>query len=108
MGKKRITGIDRALMMLIRQARKYWRFYSPIRLEVRKERYCVECKKKVVFVEVDHNPPLGKRPRTIEEFPNWWNRLMSGPQEGLCTLHHKKKTNKERKKRIYEKRKEMP
>lgn len=94
---KRILGVDRALMMLCRVARKYWRFYSPVRDQIAKASFCVECNRKVKYVEVDHNPRIGSRPRTIEEFPAWWNKMMFGPQQGLCKPHHSAKTKKERK-----------
>ena len=94
----RIKGADRALMLLCRQARKFWRYYSPVYQEVKNKSYCESCKK-TTSIEVDHNPRLGSRPRTIEELPNWWNRLMFGPQEGLCKKHHLEKTRSERKAR---------
>jgi len=97
MGKKRILGLDRALMFLCLQARKYWRFYSPTYKQVKALGTCSVCADgKKVSVEVDHEPPLGSRPRTINEFPDWWNRLMSGPQTPLCKKHHEAKTKNER------------
>lgn len=96
---KRILGADRALMLLCRQARKYWRFYSPVYKQVKEISRCSICNDgKKIKVEVDHFPALGARPRTIEELPEWWNRLMFGPQQGLCKSHHREKTKKERKK----------
>lgn len=100
--KKRILGIERALMFLCKQARKYWRYYSPVYKEVRASLFCIECRKKVKYIEVDHNPALGARPRVIEDFPDWWNRLMLGPQFGLCKVHHTEKTKRERKKKTKE------
>lgn len=85
-------------MLLCRQARKYWRYYSPVYKKVKEISECSDCnngKKKII--QVDHFPALGPRPRTIEDFPDWWNRLMTGPQHGLCKIHHSQKTKKERK-----------
>ncbi len=98
MGTKRILGVDRALMMLCKQARKYWRFYSPIYKAVKALSTCSVCAngKKLSYVEVDHEPPLGSRPQAIEELPDWWNRMMYGPQTGLCKKHHTEKTKHER------------
>lgn len=97
--KKRILAEDRALMMLCRQARRYWRYYSTIYKGVKESSYCIVCCKKVKAVEVDHDPRLGSRPRTIDEFPDWYKRLMGGPQFGLCKEHHLAKTKKERRKK---------
>lgn len=100
MGKKRVVGDDRALMLLCIQARKYWRFYSSIYKQVKgiaKCEICADGKKKEV--EVDHFPALGPRPRTIKEFADWWERLMFGPQRGLCHKHHKEVTTQQRKER---------
>ena len=87
-------------MLLCRVARKYWRFYSPTYAKVKELSVCADCGgDKKTKVEVDHFPALGKRPRTIEEFPSWWGRLMNGPQQGLCKNHHLEKTKRERKRR---------
>lgn len=94
----RIKGEDRALMMLCRQARRYWKYYSTVYKTVKEISKCNICNDgKVQKIEVDHFPALGPRPRTIGEFPDWWTRLMTGPQFGLCIPHHREKTKQERK-----------
>lgn len=95
----RITGVDRSLMFLCKAARKYWAYYNPAYKDIKKAGICNGCGKYVGWVEVDHNPPLGSRPRTIEEFADWWNRLHYGPVVGLCKKHHLEKTRIERAKR---------
>jgi hypothetical protein len=97
MGKKRIIGDDRALMMICRAARRYWEFYSSARKQVLKDSHCNKCGFKVGYVEVDHEPPLGSRPRKFEELGDWMNRLFYGPQQGLCKEHHAEKTRAQRK-----------
>lgn len=92
----RVRGEARAMMMLCRRARQYWRYYSPLYKQVKDESYCTECDKKVKKVDVDHSIPLGKEPRYVSQFGDWLNRLFFGYQIGLCKRHHKKKTKKER------------
>lgn len=99
MGKKRITGNDRALMFLCAAARKYWRFYSPAHKETKQQSICDVCKKKVEFVEVDHIEPVGSRPREFKDMGAWLERLFFLPVHGLCKQHHLEKTKAERKKR---------
>lgn len=100
MSKKRILGNDRALMMLCKQARRYWEYYSPAYKQTKEDSHCNVCGYKVDWVEVDHNPPLGKRPYTFNELADYLNRMFFGPVQGLCKKHHKEKTTIERKKRI--------
>lgn len=99
MGTKRILGNDRIIMFLCKSARRYWNFYSESRKQTEKDSHCNMCGHKVKEVEVDHNPPLGPRPRNIEQFGDWLNRLIYGPVQGLCIPHHRAKTAEERKKR---------
>jgi hypothetical protein len=86
-------------MMLARQARRYWRYYSPIYQQVKKDKYCLECERKVKFVEVDHIDPIGARPHTTEEFGVWLEKLLHSSQAGLCKKHHLEKTRRERSKK---------
>jgi hypothetical protein len=98
-GKKRITGNDRALMFLCAAGRKYWRFYSPAHKEVKQKSFCDVCKKKVDYVEVDHTEPVGSRPREFKDMGAWLERLFYLPLQGLCKKHHQEKTARERQRR---------
>lgn len=100
MGKKRILGNDRALMMLCKQARRYWEYYSPAYKQTKLESHCNQCGFKVPYVDVDHFPPLGPRPRTFDDLGDYLNRMFFGPVQGMCKQHHDAKTKDERSKRI--------
>lgn len=92
--KVRITGNDRFLMMLCRDARRRWMQYGENRKNI-----VVKCSHKDAD-EIDHIIPLGPRPREIDDYLLvWLERLVNGRCELLCKKCHKKKTDIERKKR---------
>lgn len=92
----RIRGIDRAIMMLCRDARRRWLQYGENRKGL--EEKCARCSKK--GVEIDHVIPLGKRPRQFDEYMiNWLKRMFYGTCVILCKKCHIKKTKRERKER---------
>lgn len=97
--KLRITGVDRALMMLCKDLRRRCFQYRPEVAAIRKAGKCTRCPDKQYSakqIEADHIEPVGSRPHDIKDFPNYWNRMMFLPMQGLCSQHHKEKTAKGR------------
>lgn len=103
MGKKRIFGNQRALMMLARDARRRWMQYSEAYKQTKLDSHCNKCGHKVDEVEVDHTEPLGSRPRDFKDFGIYLERMFWLPHQGLCKKHHLEKTKAERLKRCKKK-----
>ncbi len=97
--KLRILGVDRALMMLCKDLRRRCFQYRPEIKDILKESICTVCAKKVPEIQADHIEPVGARPHFIQDFPEYWNRMMFLPMQGLCPVHHKIKTKFDREKR---------
>jgi len=100
-------------MMLCRDARRRWMQYG----ENRKQAYedatfdesplrgmyygCTMCNElmKKKEVEIDHEYPLGPRPRTFDDYSGWLEKLFEYYCVVLCKSCHRRKTNAERKRR---------
>lgn len=107
---------------LVAAARKTWR-WSPARTAVLKRVQadkthwkCEKCLKLVTKVDyvtrskskkkridgaIDHIIPVGKQPRTWEEYPDYYKRMFcdTSNYQFLCTPCHKVKTDAEKAKR---------
>jgi hypothetical protein len=97
--KLRIRGVDRALMFLCKDLRRRCFQYRPEVAQIRKLGVCAVCTDHSIHrdIEADHIEPVGSRPHFIEDFPEYYKRMMFLPMQGLCPKHHKDKTAKARK-----------
>lgn len=92
----RIKGIDRAIMMLWRDARKRSMQYCP-NMKLPKDASCVKCDK--VAEQMDHIIAIGARPRVEEEFGTKLKRMLRGKTQPLCRKCNMEKAKIARKKR---------
>ena len=92
----RITGIDRAIMMLWRDARRRSMQYCP-NMKLPKGAVCVKCGKPAE--QMDHIKAIGARPRTEEEIPPKLKRMLRGKTQPMCRDCNRLKANLERKRR---------
>jgi hypothetical protein len=97
-------------MFLCKDLRRRCFQYRPEVATIRKAGICSICGPGHKYIEADHIEAVGSRPHFIEDFPEYYKRMMFLPMQGLCKKHHEEKTAKARKDKRDEKisREEIP
>lgn len=92
----------KAKRFLVSKIRLAWRYYSSARKECLKTGYCVTCKRKRKEIYADHITPVG---RFMPEENPYLSRMFPSREglQGLCKVHHDRKTERERKERTWNK-----
>ena len=96
LARKRFKGNDRFIMFLCRDIRRRWMQYGENRSYNLKSKSgttkCAGCAKRAT--EWDHIIPVGARVYTIEDIPDYINRMLFNNCQPLCKKCNAKKADK--------------